>query len=142
LGRLGALSIKALKALRRLRARGEDAEAERLLELKGHLEQRMKALEHEAALLRSALKLLETHIEKTAPPILRVAESIRSLLPEEARAKVSVQETDSSFRIKIPYGVLSRQQFASVTRLVESMQGRWVSAGRDSHWEVPKQKQT
>lgn len=43
---------------------------------------------------------------------------------------------------KTPYGVLSRQQFASVTRLVESLNGRWVSAGRHSHWEVPKQKQT
>ena len=130
MGRLGALSIKALKALRRLRARGEDAEAERLVELKGYLEQRMKVLEHEAALLRSALQLLETCIEKTAPPMVRVAESIRSLLPEEARAMFSAQETDSGFHIKIPYGVLSRQQFASVTRLVESLNGRWVSAGK------------
>jgi len=129
---------KALQALSRLRRRERDAEAERLVELKGYLEQRLKMLEHEAALIQSALKLLETHIEKATPPTLRLAESIRSLLPESAQVKVSVQETDTSLRIRVPYGVLTRQEFASVTRLVESMQGRWVSAGRDSHWEVPK----
>lgn len=137
---LHALRSKVLDALRRLRRKEEDAEAERLTKLKEHLEQRIKMLDREAALLQSALRLVETYIDEAAPPALRVAESIRSLLPEEARLKVSVQETESSLHIKVPYGVLSRQQFASVTRHVESMRGRWVSAGKDSHWEVPKQQ--
>jgi len=142
LGHLHVLGGKVLDAVRRLRRRKEDAEAESLTRLKEHLEQRIKMLDREAALLQSALIMVETYIDKATPPALRVAESVRSLLPEEARLKVSVQETETSFHLKIPYGVLSRQQFASVTRLVESMQGRWVSAGRDSHWEVPKRKET
>ena len=128
--------------MRKLRGKEEDVEATGLTELREYLEERAKALEREAALLEGASKLLETYIKKATPPMLRIAESIRSLLPEEARAKFSVEETESSFRIRVPYGVLSRQQFASVTRHVESMEGKWISAGKDSHWEVPKRKKT
>lgn len=104
MGHLHVLRSKVHDALRRLRRREEDAEAESLTRLKEHLEQRIKMLDREAALLQSALIMVETYIDRATPPALRVAESVRSLLPEEARLKVSVQETETSFHLKIPYG--------------------------------------
>ena len=123
----------------------EDTVVRKLVEMKTYLKDRIDALELEATALKEALRLLEGPAGKPSPPPTptpmpqkREAENIRVLFPQEVQPQVSIEETTDSFHAKIPYGLLDKRQFASVTRLVESMGGGWISAGKDSYWKIPK----
>ena len=121
----------------------EDTVVRKLVEMKTYLKDRIDALELEATALKEALRLLEGPAGKPSPPPAptpqkREAENIRALFPQEAQAQVSIEETTDSFHAKIPYGILDKKQFAAVTRLVESMGGKWISAGKGSYWQIPK----
>jgi hypothetical protein len=121
----------------------EDTVVRKLVEMKTYLKDRIGTLEKEATILKEALRLLEGVAGKPSPPPApipqkREAENIRALFPQEVQAQVSIEETMDGFHAKIPYGILDKKQFASVTRLVESMGGGWISAGKDSYWKIPK----
>jgi hypothetical protein len=62
---------------------------------------------------------------------------LAELLPIEVQAKAAIETVENTHHIKIPYGAVTTEQFAEITRRIESIGGRWVRAGKDSRWEIP-----
>jgi len=59
-------------------------------------------------------------------------------LPEELLPLVAVSETDSATIIR-PLTYLGSEAFAKLAGLVKAKGGSYVSAGRNSHFQIPKQ---
>jgi hypothetical protein len=90
-----------------------------------------------------------THISSSAanaPPIapretskLRSLDDIRMSFPEELEARLSFEEKGDYIIIK-PKQFLGSENFAKIASAVRGMGGEYISAGKDSHFRVPKKK--
>jgi len=78
----------------------------------------------------------------TAPPTgarQRSLEDIRMSFPEELEARLGFDEKDDYITIK-PKMFLGSENFAKIASAVRGMGGEYISAGKDSHFRVPKKK--
>jgi hypothetical protein len=82
----------------------------------------------------------------TAPPVphetgskQRSVDDIRMSFPEELEARLSFEEKGDYIIIK-PKQFLGSENFAKIASAVRGMGGEYISAGKDSHFRVPKQK--
>lgn len=52
---------------------------------------------------------------------------------------LSIEEATDCFYIKMPYvyGEKGRETWRQVNEAVKECGGKWVSMGKDSHWEIP-----
>jgi hypothetical protein len=90
-------------------------------------------------------KMLGYQVEVVKPP--QVVETkpkpsintktIIEMFPQEIRANVSIEITDNEYRVKLPFGAITGEKFAEVTRAIEKIGGQWVRAGKESHWKIP-----
>jgi hypothetical protein len=84
---------------------------------------------------------------KPAPIVAPQAESsrhrslddIRMSFPEELEARLSFEEKGDYIIIK-PKQFLGSENFAKIASAVRGMGGEYISAGKDSHFRVPKKK--
>lgn len=76
-----------------------------------------------------------------AAPLLkqRSLDDIRMSFPEELEARLSFDEKDDYIIIK-PKQFLGSENFAKIASAVRGMGGEYISAGKDSHFRVPKKK--
>jgi hypothetical protein len=80
----------------------------------------------------------------TAPQILpqtkeRSIDDIRMSFPEELEARLGFDEKGEFVEIK-PKMFLGSENFAKIASAVRGMGGEYISAGKDSHFRVPKKK--
>lgn len=82
----------------------------------------------------------------TVPPVphetgskQRSVDDIRMSFPEELEARLSFEEKGDYIIIK-PKQFLGSENFAKIASAVRGMGGEYISAGKDSHFRVPKKK--
>ncbi len=77
----------------------------------------------------------------TATPIQmqRSLDDIRMSFPEELEARLGFEEKGDYIIIK-PKSFLGSENFAKIASAVRGMGGEYISAGKDSHFRVPKKK--
>ena len=69
----------------------------------------------------------------------RSLNDMRMSFPEELEARLSFEEKDDYIIIK-PKQFLGSENFAKIASVVRGMGGEYISAGKDSHFRVPKIK--
>lgn len=81
-----------------------------------------------------------------APPVapkepskMRSLDDIRMSFPEELETRLSFDEKGDYIIIK-PKQFLGSENFAKIASAVRGMGGEYISAGKDSHFRVPKKK--
>ncbi|MCL1978183.1 MAG: hypothetical protein FWG55_08830 [Candidatus Bathyarchaeota archaeon] len=72
---------------------------------------------------------------------LRSLDDVRMSFPEELEAKLGFEDKDDYITIK-PKQFLGSDNFAKIASAVRGMGGEYISAGKDSHFRVPKKKPT
>ena len=75
----------------------------------------------------------------TEPSKQRALDDIRMSFPEELEARLSFDEKGEYIIIK-PKQFLGSENFAKIASAVRGMGGEYISAGKDSHFRVPKKK--
>jgi hypothetical protein len=70
---------------------------------------------------------------------VRSLDDIRMSFPEELEARLSFEEKGDYIIIK-PKQFLGSENFAKIASAVRGMGGEYISAGKDSHFRVPKKK--
>jgi hypothetical protein len=69
----------------------------------------------------------------------RSVDDIRMSFPEELESRLSFEEKGEFIIIK-PKQFLGSENFAKIASAVRGMGGEYISAGKDSHFRVPKRK--
>ena len=69
----------------------------------------------------------------------RSPDDIRMSFPEELEARLGFEEKGDFIIIK-PKQFLGSENFAKIASAVRGMGGEYISAGKDSHFRVPKKK--
>jgi hypothetical protein len=69
----------------------------------------------------------------------RSVDDIRMSFPEELESRLSFEEKGDYIIIK-PKMFLGSENFAKIASAVRGMGGEYISAGKDSHFRVPKKK--
>jgi hypothetical protein len=72
-------------------------------------------------------------------PKQRSLDDIRMSFPEDLEARLSFEEKGDYIIIK-PKQFLGSENFAKIASAVRGMGGEYISAGKDSHFRVPKKK--
>jgi hypothetical protein len=70
---------------------------------------------------------------------LRSLDDIRMSFPEELETRLSFEDKGDYIIIK-PKQFLGSENFAKIASAVRDMGGEYISAGKDSHFRVPKKK--
>jgi len=126
---------------------------EKLNELVGKVDKILKALSEISEEMRSvsaSMKSLAvgqitqpTATQAPTPPEAgakqRSLDEIRMSFPEELEARLSFEEKGDYMIIK-PKQFLGSENFAKIASAVRGMGGEYISAGKDSHFRVPKKK--
>jgi hypothetical protein len=73
----------------------------------------------------------EVHEKKTA------VDDVRLAFPEDLEALLSFQEKSDYIMVK-PRQFLGSENFAKIASAVRGLGGEYISAGKDSHFRVPK----
>ena len=64
-------------------------------------------------------------------------DNVRLAFPEDLEALLSFQEKDDYIMVK-PRQFLGSENFAKIASTVRGLGGEYISAGKDSHFRVPK----
>jgi ABC-type methionine transport system ATPase subunit len=70
---------------------------------------------------------------------LRTLDDVRMSFPEELEAKLIFEDKNDYITIK-PKQFLGSDNFAKIASAVRGIGGEYISAGKDSHFRVPKKK--
>ena len=73
------------------------------------------------------------------PSKQRSLDDIRMSFPEELESRLGFDEKGDYIIIK-PKQFLGSENFAKIASAVRGMSGEYISAGKDSHFRVPKKK--
>jgi len=99
-----------------------------------------------ASLKSLAVSQLTQPLPQAAAPALHEAyetkkaiEDIRMMFPEDLESLLSFEEKDDYIMIK-PRQFLGSENFAKIASTVRGIGGEYISAGRDSHFRVPKKR--
>ena len=130
------------------------SDKEKLNDLAGKIDKILKALSDISEEMRSvsaSLKALSGG-QITPPPAAqapspthdagvkqRSLDEMRMSFPEELEARLSFEEKGDYIIIK-PKQFLGSENFAKIASAVRGMGGEYISAGKDSHFRVPKKK--
>jgi hypothetical protein len=66
-------------------------------------------------------------------------EDIKMMFPEDLEDLLNFEERDEYIMIK-PRQFLGSENFAKIAQIVRGMGGDYISAGKESHFRVPKKK--
>ena len=84
------------------------------------------------------LKLQRQRLQEAGSK-LRSLDDIRMSFPEELETRLGFEEKGDYIIIK-PKQFLGSENFAKIASAVRGMGGEYISAGKDSHFRVPKKK--
>ena len=83
------------------------------------------------------------NIQAPAPAVsgqkLRTVDDIRMSFPEELESLLGFEDKGDYIIIKL-MGFLGSEKFAKIASAVRGMGGEYISAGKESHFRVPKKK--
>ncbi len=68
---------------------------------------------------------------------MRSLAEFRLIFPKELEDMLSFEEQGEYIIVK-PHGFLGSENFAKIASLIRSAGGEYISAGRDSHFRIPK----
>lgn len=63
---------------------------------------------------------------------------IQKLFPQNLLKLVTIEEKDVQTIIVKPKEFLGKERFSQIANIVKEVNGRYVSAGRDSHFTIPR----
>ncbi len=99
-----------------------------------------------ASLKSLAVSQLTQPVPQAATPVLHEAhetkesiEDIRMMFPEDLESLLSFEEKVDYIIIK-PRQFLGSENFAKIASTVRGIGGEYISAGRESHFRVPKKR--
>lgn len=69
----------------------------------------------------------------------RSIEEVKMMFPEDLEERLSFEEKDDFIIIK-PKQFLGSENFARIASIVRGLGGDYVSAGKESHFRIPKKK--
>lgn len=69
----------------------------------------------------------------------RNIEEVKMMFPEDLEERLSFEEKDDFIIIK-PRKFLGSENFARIASIVRGLGGDYVSAGKESHFRIPKKK--
>jgi len=80
----------------------------------------------------------------TAPPVpvperMKAIEDIKTMFPEDLENLLSFEEKEDYIMIK-PRQFLGSENFAKIASIVRGIGGDYVSAGKGSHFRVPRKR--
>jgi hypothetical protein len=70
---------------------------------------------------------------------LRSLDDVRMSFPEDLEAKLAFEDKEDYITVK-PKQFLGSDNFAKIASAIRGMGGEYISAGKDSHFRVPKKK--
>jgi hypothetical protein len=70
----------------------------------------------------------------------RSLEDVRMSFPEDLETKLDFEDKEDYITVK-PKQFLGSDNFAKIASAIRGMGGEYISAGKDSHFRVPKKKQ-
>jgi hypothetical protein len=132
-------------------------EKEKLIELASKVEEltiKLAKVSEELKSVSTSLKSLVTgQINQPIPPAqvvqppisqatgqkVRTLDEIRMSFPEELESLLGFEEKGDYIIIKL-MGFLGSEKFAKIASAVRGMGGEYISAGKESHFRVPKKK--
>ena len=85
-----------------------------------------------------------TFVSQKETNSLTSIDSVLALFPQDKRAYFDTEVLKGSpnnvWILKIPYvrGEDGRQNWKEINDIVKSNDGKWITAGADSHWELPR----
>lgn len=115
-----------------------------LEELRLKLEATIKTLSQivmDLTLIAGNLKLEPSKASVPKPvqhPIDRL-EQVRNSFPEDLEEMLTFEESEGFIIVKTR-GYLGSESFAHIASVVRELGGEWISAGKSSHFRVPKVK--
>jgi hypothetical protein len=111
----------------------------------------LKGISDDLCIVSASLKSMAvsqiTHTAQQAPPLAaregyepqKTVEDIRMSFPPDLENLLSIEERDEYIIVK-PRQFLGSENFAKIASAVRGMGGEYISAGKDSHFRVPKKK--
>ena len=75
-----------------------------------------------------------------APETIRRIEDVRMMFPSELGDLLSFEEEDNYIIVK-PRQYLGGENFAKIASIVRGAGGEYISAGKESHFRIPKKPQ-
>jgi len=70
---------------------------------------------------------------------MRSLDDVRMSFPEDLEAKLAFEDKENYITVK-PKQFLGSDNFAKIASAIRGMGGEYISAGKDSHFRVPKKK--
>lgn len=86
-----------------------------------------------------ATPMVQTSTAASTGQNLRTLDEIRMSFPEELESLLGFEEKGDYIIIKL-MGFLGSEKFAKIASAVRGMGGEYISAGKESHFRVPKKK--
>lgn len=108
---------------------------EKLVEIFGNAKPSFEPLKTQTKPASTPAKKVE---DSTPDAHVKVTELKKALGPELAELLNFDAEQSSNFVIVKPKKYLGSENFASIGKVIRENKGEYVSAGRDSHFKVPK----
>jgi hypothetical protein len=82
-----------------------------------------------------AVEAINAYLETQAPPAVK-ADELREKFPEDIRSLLEFNVEGDKCIIR-PRHFLGSENFGKIASVVRENGGRYISAGKDSHFEVP-----
>ena len=123
----------------------EKEKLERLLERIDEILLVLKGISDDLRIVSASLKSMAvsqiTHppTQPSAPVSRESLQDIRMSFPEDLENLLNFEEKPDYIMIK-PRQFLGSENFAKIASTVRGMGGEYISAGKDSHFRVPKKK--
>jgi hypothetical protein len=123
----------------------EKEKLETLLERINEILLALKGISEDLRIISASLKSMAvsqiTHppAQPSAPMSRESLQDIRMSFPEDLENLLNFEEKTDYIMIK-PRQFLGSENFAKIASTVRGMGGEYISAGKDSHFRVPKKK--
>lgn len=79
---------------------------------------------------------INAYLEARAPPEVKV-EKVEELFPDDLRSTLTFEPQQDAF-ISKPMKFLGSENFARIAAIVKQHKGGYISAGKESHFRIPK----
>jgi len=86
--------------------------------------------------LKELAEAIDRYLEKNLPAEARL-EILKEKFPEDLKKLVKFETADNRVVVK-PRSYLGRENFSKIAEIIKKAGGEYVSAGKESHFLVPK----
>lgn len=112
-----------------------------LMKIKNWLQDYLSKLEHDKDQLMTFIESIDTLVEKEVrieeiPPTSATLAEVRRVFNEELLNVLAFSQEGNTVIIRRQQ-YLERDTWLTVNAKVDELQGRWISAGEESRWEIP-----